>query len=145
MKNKVIYLLLLMLLIAVLPACSADTEKPLPHSFKGYELYSWQEGTEWHFTLITGTNRTKTLEEIISGESTVTDDGWVRIHAVGEEGIKAVLSRLPKGEDVFWGDGHWVNSTALAENPLTIGTKTLIKDLSDYAKECGFTLMVMGS
>jgi hypothetical protein len=46
----------------------------LPHSMKGYELYSWSQDGEWHFTLITGTNRNKTLEEIISPSNTVTAD-----------------------------------------------------------------------
>jgi hypothetical protein len=48
----------------------------LPHSIKGYELYSWSEYSQWHFTLITGTNRSKTLREIISIEDIVSEDGW---------------------------------------------------------------------
>lgn len=44
----------------------------LPHSPKGYELYSWQAGDEWRFTLITGTNRLKRYEEIVSTENLVT-------------------------------------------------------------------------
>jgi hypothetical protein len=47
----------------------------LPHSMKGYELYSWSEDSQWHFTLITGTNRNKTLEEIISNEDFISEAG----------------------------------------------------------------------
>ena len=43
------------------------TSEKLPHSMKEYELYSWAEDGFWYFTLITGTNRNKTLEETISG------------------------------------------------------------------------------
>ena len=50
------------------PASSATVDvaklpDPLPESLKGYELVSWQEGEDWHFTLITATNRGKTFEE----------------------------------------------------------------------------------
>jgi len=51
----------------------------LPHSMKGYELYSWLEDGQWHFTLITGTNRNKTVEEIGSREDVISETGWVRV------------------------------------------------------------------
>ena len=35
---------------------------------KGYELYSWQDGGQWKFSLLVGTNREKTLEEIPAGQ-----------------------------------------------------------------------------
>jgi hypothetical protein len=78
-----------------------ETTEKLPHSMKGYELYSWAEDGLWHFTLITGTNRNKTLEEIISGIDT-PGDGWVNLHVIGVDAIKAVLTRLPEKEWVFW-------------------------------------------
>lgn len=76
----------------------------LPQSFKGYELYSWQEESDWCFTLITGTNRNKTAEEILSPEPLVTADGWVQIQVLGVDELKATLSRVPQGEYVVWFD-----------------------------------------
>ena len=73
----------------------------LPHSMKGYELYSWEEDNQWHFTLITGTNRTKTMEEITSREDFISETGWVKIRVVGADAIKDILSRLPQGESVY--------------------------------------------
>ena len=35
---------------------------------KGYELYSWQEGGQWKFSVLIGTNRKKTLDEIKSAD-----------------------------------------------------------------------------
>lgn len=64
----------------------------LPHSMKGYELYSWEKDGQWHFTLITGTNRTKTIEEIASKENFISEIGWEKIHVVGADAIKGVLS-----------------------------------------------------
>jgi hypothetical protein len=74
----------------------------LPNSMKGYELYSWPAGSQWHFTLITGTNRNKTLAEITTGDDMISEAGWVKVHAVGVEAINAVLSKLPRNEFVTW-------------------------------------------
>jgi len=74
----------------------------LPHSMKGYELYSWLEGDQWHFTLITGTNRNKTLEEITSTDDIISESGWVRIHMKGLDALKAALSKFPQQEDIVW-------------------------------------------
>jgi hypothetical protein len=74
----------------------------LPHSMKGYELYSWLEDGQWHFTLITGTDRNKTLEEIASKEDFISEAGWVKIHAVGVEAIEAALGKLPRDEFSLW-------------------------------------------
>jgi len=87
-------------LITGLPTAVDD----LPRSMKGYELYSWEEEGQWRFTLITGTNRIKALEEITATEDFISETGWVKIQVVGEDMIKDVLSRLPEGESVFWCD-----------------------------------------
>ena len=69
---------------------------------KGYELYSWLEDGQWHFTLITGTDRNKTLEEITSKEDFISEVGWVKVNAVGVEAIEAALSKLPRDEFTLW-------------------------------------------
>ncbi len=74
----------------------------LPDSMKGYELYSWREVAQWHFTLITGTNRNKTVEEITTGDNFVSETGWERIHVTGLEAIKTVIGKLPQKASVFW-------------------------------------------
>ena len=74
----------------------------LPHSMKGYELYSWAEDDQWHFTLITGTNRNKTLEEITSKEDFISEAGWVKVHVVGVDAIQTALSKLPQNEFIIW-------------------------------------------
>ena len=83
---------------------SIASVEQLPRSLKGYELYSWEEEGQWHFTFITGTNRIKTLEEMTSEEDFISETGWVKIHVVGVDAIKDVLSHLPEGESVFWCD-----------------------------------------
>ena len=40
-------------------------------AFKGYELYSWQEGSEWRFALLIGTNRDE-LTFFVLGDAQVS-------------------------------------------------------------------------
>jgi hypothetical protein len=72
---------------------------------KGYELYSWRDGDNWYFTLITGTNRTKTLAEITSQDSIIEEGGWVKITVIGLQELLVVLDRLPHSEQIFWLNG----------------------------------------
>jgi len=101
----------------------------LPSSMKGYELYSWQENDGWHFTLITGTNRNKTLEEIISGDYFISETGWVNIHCQGEEAIKTALGKVPPGEWVSWRYGAFVSNGSM----LTLPPQDIIEKIKAYA------------
>ena len=74
----------------------------LPHSMKGYSLYSWQVEEDWYFTLVTGTNADIAFEAIIASGDVVSDDGYVKITVVGTDELKQLLSRLPAGEAVIW-------------------------------------------
>jgi hypothetical protein len=62
------------------------------HSMKGYELYSWKARGDWYFSLVVGTNRQKSFQEISSPR--------VRINGVAA--LKTKLDRLPRGEELFW-------------------------------------------
>ena len=74
----------------------------LPHSMKGYELYSWSEDGQWHFTLITGTNRNKTLAEITSEEDSISEAGWIKGTVIGVDALESILSKLPADEFIIW-------------------------------------------
>ena len=113
----------------------------LPHSIKGYELYSWEEGDQWHFTLITGTNRIKTMEEISSNEGFITEIGWVNIHVVGEDAIKFVLTKLTKGEAVFWGDELHIAQTAEQIN-LQLPPKLIVDMIRKHADILGLDFVI---
>jgi len=108
----------------------------LPHSMKGYELYSWKENGQWHYTLITGTNRVKTMEEITSEEDFISEIGWVNIHVVSVDAIKDVLSHLPKGESVFWCDELHIGETT-GPNNLQLPSKQIVDSISEHAEQCG--------
>lgn len=72
--------------------CGAATVTPLAESMKGYELYSWKDGNDWVFSLLVGTNREKTLEEIKSPQTSLPD-----VHA-----LRSVLEKVPSGQYITW-------------------------------------------
>ena len=53
---------------------------------KGYELYSWQYGGLWRFSILVGTNREKSLEEIQSPDTALD----------GVDALQAALERDPR-------------------------------------------------
>lgn len=119
---------------------SVTSVEKLPHSMKGYELYSWLENDQWHFTLITGTNRTKTIEEITSQDDFILENGWIKIQVVGVDAIKDVLSRLPEGESVFWCGEMHIGQTAKTDLQLPPGQIT--DAIREHAKQCGLDFSV---
>jgi len=112
----------------------------LPHSMKGYELYSWLEEGQWHFTLITGTNRIKTIEEVTSKEDSICETGWVRIQVVGADAIKDVLSRLPEGESVFWCDELHIGQST--DTDLQLPSEEIADAIQEYANQCGLDFVI---
>lgn len=121
---------------------SATTVDKLPHSMKGYELYSWPEDSQWHFTLITGTNRNKTLEEIISNANIISEDGWVHIHVVGIDAIKTVLSRLPQNEEILWLARLRSEQTPQGGVNITLPTGLIIDTIKEHAGRCGLDFLI---
>jgi len=115
------------------------TEVKLPHSMKGYELYSWQKDDGWHFTLITGTNRNKTPEEIVSREEIISEDGWVHLHVVGVEAIKDVLNKLQQGEFVSWCDGMRLTEP---NAEIQLPSEEIVAAVKEHAGQCGLDFLI---
>jgi len=89
------YLLFSLLLGSLLSGCGAPSQPPatpFPESMKGYELYSWQDGSQWKFSLLTGTNREKTLEEIKSTDTVLS----------GVDALTSALEKMPAGQFITW-------------------------------------------
>lgn len=121
-------------------AVSPQSMSPLPRSFKGYELYSWRSGRTWYFTLITGTDRLKTLDEITSLKN-VEDRDWVKITVVGVAELKSVLSRLPSGAQVFWDGAHPTEpGSTQSQVRLRMPPRRLIREMQTHCAELGLRL-----
>lgn len=94
------------ILVTALPSIAApgptlpQTEKK--RAFKGWELYSWQDGKEWRYSLLPGTNRLKFESEIKNP----------KISRNLEE-IEGEINQLACGEWLIWeGRGRDQISTA---------------------------------
>ena len=118
-------------------------DSPLPHSAKGYELYSWpaEQGDEWEFTLITGTNRLKTLEEIVAAD-VASESEWVKISVSGTEALKAVLDQLPQGERVTWISGEWLEQVGGPAGSIQLPGKDVVDEIEGYCRELGIELTI---
>jgi len=115
----------------------------LPRSLKGYELYSWPVNGLWHFALITGTNRDKTLDEIISTENIISQDGWVHVHAVGLDAVKTLLARVPQNEYISW-MGKLRSQQMLQDGAnIALPASSVIDRIKEYATEYGLNLTVI--
>lgn len=100
------------------------TLAPRARSMKGYEMYSWQMRGVWYFSLVVGTDRFKTYDEISSPE--------LRLH--GLEALESELDELPRGEQVFWSAQRVPNT---AWPPVT-----MIEEISAYCRERGIQLEI---
>jgi len=115
-----------------------------PDSMKGYELYSWPVDGKWHFTLITGTNRNKTVEEITSGEDYISEVGWVKISVVGVEAIEGVLGKVPPGPFVTW-LGDLRDPGEQAGSGIQLPPRDIVDAISKDAANCGLEFSVPAS
>lgn len=116
----------------------------LPHSLKGYELYSWLEDGQWHFTLITGTNRNKTLEEIVSKDDFISEAGWVKVHVVGVDAVKNALSKLPQNEIIIW-LAVMREQTEQTDINIQLPLKQTTEAIKEYAGQCGLDFQIQTS
>src|SRR5207237_5443923 len=96
----------------------------LPHSMKGYELYSWKSRGEWHFSLLIGTNRLKTFSEVSSPK--------VRVRGV--RALKGRLNQLAGGEELTWSAGL-VPRTVLPP-------EEIVDEVKSYCEKRGIVLRV---
>lgn len=130
------------------PASSATVDvaklpDPLPESLKGYELVSWQEGEDWHFTLITATNRGKTFEELMSPESAMGEDGLVKITVRGVDQLKEVIERLPAQTQVFWSGMDLTGQVPVGTLYFSYPPEKIINDLAAHCARVKVDLIML--
>src|SRR5919106_5471102 len=93
--KAVTYFMFAILVGSLLSGCgtaSEPTVTPFPESMKGYELYSWRDGNQWNFSLLVGTNREKTLDEIKDAKTVLR----------GVDVLTSALEQIPAGQYITW-------------------------------------------
>jgi hypothetical protein len=105
-------------------------------------LYSWRFRGTWYFTLITGTNRLKTLDEISSPVNSQVGD-WVKITVAGVPDLKALLGRLPPGTQVLWDLAHPIGpGSEGSQVRLRMPSRRRIREIRSHCTERGIRLEV---
>jgi hypothetical protein len=133
--NTIRFILCMIMLVVFVSGCQSVTPQPtaqainplLPvpgaEAMKGYELYSWQEEGQWYFSLLIGTNREKTLEEIQAPDA--------RLKGIAE--LQPLLESLPAGEYVTW----WLRE------PLTFPPEEMLKQVQEICKKQDLKLEIV--
>jgi hypothetical protein len=124
----------------IAPLDLSTLPEKLPSSMKGYELYSWQTGEDWNFTLITGTNRTKSFDEIIAAGNSVSSDGFVKISVQGTADLEKVLKLLPAGEQIVWGGMDLGSQVSAGTVYLTFPPQEIMDEVGTVCSGLGLTL-----
>ena len=106
--------------------CGGSAEPPKT-SMKGFELYSWQEDGQWYFSLLDGTNRTKTIDEIHAVDTRLT----------GMDGLKPALRGIAAGQWVTWWAPSW------AEGTVSFPPAEMVEEVRSICKEQGLELQVV--
>lgn len=95
----------------------------LAESMKGYELYSWQEGNQWQFSLLIGTNREKTLDEIKSPAALLPS----------VEALIFMLEKVQSGQYVTWS----------SRETLAFLPDSIVEQVEQVCKEKGLILNIV--
>lgn len=109
----------------LLSACGSSvpqTTTSFAESMKGYELYSWHDGSQWNFSVVVGTNREKTLTEIQS-----TD-----VALLGIDELKSTLEKISEGQYVTWS----------SKETLSFPPDDIIKQVEQICKDKGLILNI---
>jgi hypothetical protein len=92
-------------------------------SVKGWELYSWPNGNDWNFSILPGTNRLKSYNE-------VTENRFI---ACGIDPLKLFLARIPENEQIFWIEQNWLKQIWHdSYGDLCLPDKQMIIEIKDY-------------
>ena len=126
MKMKTSHFLLFAILLGLLLSGCATAVQPAAtqaaESMKGYELYSWHDGSQWKFSLLVGTNREKTLDEIKSTDTVL----------LGLDALNSALKIVSSGQYITWS----------SKDTLAFPPDDIIKQVEQICKDKGLILKI---
>jgi len=102
------------------------------HSMKGWELYSWPNGNDWNYSILVGTNRTKSYNEVTTN----------KIIVFGIDSLKMLLDKFPENEYIFWIGKEWLKSCWGSNyGNLSLPDNKIINEIKEY---CTGKKLVLG-
>jgi len=103
------------------------------HSMKGWELYSWPTGNDWTYSILMGTNRGKSLEEVTANT----------IKVVGKDNLKILLTKFPPNENILWAGNGWLANTMGDHSSLTLPDSDIVNEIKVFCIQKGLELIVI--
>lgn len=116
------------------PELNANLESiTFEHSMKGWELYSWPNGNDWNYSILTGTNRLKTVEEVKQNNVIVT----------GVNSLKMLLDKFPENEAIYWMGEEWLGQIWQDDHGnLSLPDKYTLIEIKNYCNKKGLLLTI---
>ena len=121
--HSLLFAILLGLLLSGCGTTVQLTSTQLAESMKGYELYSWQDGNQWKFSLLVGTNREKTLDEVKSTDTVL----------LGMDALKSTLEKVSSGQYITWS----------SKEDLSFPPDEIIKQVEQIGRDKGLILNIV--
>jgi len=105
-------------------------------SMKGWELYSWPDRDDFNHSLLPGTNRLKTYDEVIHNRYVVH----------GTDSLKLLLGRLPEDEAIHWIGRDWLGRCwSEPYGDLMVPNQLIVEVITEFCKEINLELHVSGN
>ena len=103
------------------------------HSMKGWELYSWPSGNDWKYSILIGTNRLKTFQEVTTN----------KIAVIGKDSLKMLIDKFPAKENIFWISESWLNKI-WGDNygNLSLPESTTVSEIKNYCNQKKLEIIV---
>ncbi|MBN1116114.1 MAG: hypothetical protein JXA77_02850 [Bacteroidales bacterium] len=102
-------------------------------SMKGWELYSWPNGNDWNYSIVIGTNRLKSYEEVTMN--------MYMVH--GKDSLKLLLERFPKNEQISWVGEAWLERCWGSDyGNLSLPDKNTVNEIKDFCTKINLQLLV---
>lgn len=103
------------------------------HSMKGWELYSWPNGNDWNYSILVGTNRLKSYEEVTRNKIVVT----------GKDSLKLLLDKFPENENIFWIGENWLDRCWDGNyGNLSLPGSAIINEIEEYCNQKKLVLTI---
>jgi hypothetical protein len=104
-----------------------------PPSMKGWELYSWPNGNVWNYSILIGTNRLKTYDEVVTN----------KIAVIGKDSLKMLLDKFPVKENIFWISEGWLSKCwSVDYGNLSLPDSNTRNEIINYCKQKELVLVV---
>jgi hypothetical protein len=90
---------------------------------KGWELYSWPNGNDWNYSILIGTNRLKSYEEVTTNQ----------IIVFGKDSLKLLIDKFPENEQLFWIGREWLERCWGSNyGDLSLPDENTINEIKEY-------------